>query len=66
MPTHKLGEFIRRLEAMEKKLDAHLEESVDIHKKLAKLDTNQVWLMKIICGAAGLGFLEKIIGWIVR
>ena len=37
-----------------------------LERKLIKLDVNQTWLMRILIGAAGLGFIEKCVGWIMR
>jgi hypothetical protein len=36
----------------------------DLIKKIAVIQNDIVWLKRIIIGAAGLGFLEKIIGWV--
>jgi hypothetical protein len=36
----------------------------DLMRKMAVIQNDIVWLKRIIVGAAGLGFLEKIIGWV--
>jgi hypothetical protein len=36
----------------------------DLLRKMAVIQNDIVWLKRIIIGAAGLGFLEKIVGWV--
>lgn len=37
-----------------------------VDKKFVEIKTDQKWFKWIIVGAAGLGFLEKIFGWIAK
>lgn len=42
----------------------HLVEQVEeLQIKLSAMSTDIMWMKRIIVGAAGLGFLEKLIGW---
>jgi hypothetical protein len=36
----------------------------NVENTLIEVKTDMVWTKRIIIGAAGLGFLEKFIGWI--
>jgi hypothetical protein len=36
----------------------------DLLRRIAVIQNDIVWLKRIIIGAAGLGFLEKIVGWV--
>jgi hypothetical protein len=36
----------------------------NVEDTLIELKTDMVWTKRIIIGAAGLGFLEKLIGWV--
>ena len=36
----------------------------DLLRKMAVIQNDIVWLKRIIIGAAGLGFLEKIVSWV--
>lgn len=42
-----------------------LDEISDIKEAIAEIKTDNVWIKRIIIGAASLGFLEKIVAWIV-
>lgn len=52
MPNHFLPKFTRKIE--------------DIEKSIVELRTDAKWLKWIIMGAAGLGFIEKLIGWVFK
>lgn len=52
MPKSLLPSFIKRMESVE--------------KKLIEVQTDQKWFKWIIISAAGLGFIEKVFGWIVK
>lgn len=38
----------------------------DLEKEVIKGNNDVKWLKYIIMGAAGLGFVEKIFGWILK
>jgi hypothetical protein len=41
-----------------------LDEISKLKQELVAIKTDQKWFKWILCGAAGLGFLEKCIGWL--
>lgn len=52
MPSHLLPKFIKRLD--------------DVEKSIVAMQVEQKWFKWILVGAAGMGLLEKIFGWIVK
>jgi hypothetical protein len=52
MPSDTVRELLKQVKSLELKLT---EQSTDI-----------VWIKRIIVGAAGLGFVEKLLGWLVK
>lgn len=59
MPQNLIPGFIKRLVAIESSV-------IDVNKHIVQVQTDVKWLKWIIVGAAGLGFLEKIFGWLVK
>ncbi len=37
----------------------------DLRNEVVELKTDAIWIKRIIIGAASLGFLEKIVSWMV-
>lgn len=51
MPTKTVNELIKTIEKMQ--------------EQIVEMRTDSVWIKRIIIGAASLGFLEKLVGWMV-
>ena len=59
MPTSAIKELMLRVRSLEEKIAVS-------EKQLATIHADLVWVTRIIVGAAGLGFLEKAVGWWIR
>lgn len=53
MPRSLLPEFIQRLGSLEDQMKQHLEESVLVHTRIAKLQENMRWNTWLTMGIAG-------------
>lgn len=41
------------------------EQIEEMKEHIVELRTDAVWIKRIIIGAASLGFLEKLVGWMI-
>jgi hypothetical protein len=64
MPTARLQEFIDRLDALEKKMDAHLRESVSIVLSIATTQNDIFWIKWLLSGIGVVGL--AILGVLLR
>lgn len=56
MPSSQVKDLLHRFDALESDIKKHLTD-------ITELKTEIVWIKRIVLGAAGLGFIEKLIGW---
>ena len=63
MPTSMVKALLERIKALEGHINDQ-DKTLDTQTKLlTEIATDNVWIKRIIVGAAGLGFLEKALGW---
>lgn len=66
MPNSAIKALMDHIRALEARIKAQDEVLSKHSQSFAKVETNIAWMMKIIAGAAGLGFIEKLLGWIIK